>query len=348
MFRRADRLNKRSVEKINSGKKKITISTLFDKKALQFYDNSNIITQQLIKSQYSKLKEVIKDILSQNSEIIETNSIQIEFKITEFENPNNSAQCDERSSQNKMFFKIGIVQLQEKQNFDERLAHTLIHEIAHSNDIKRHPRDLEDKLFNKYKNSNLLPYNLFITIQNMKSEGFAIWCDRFFKFDNEVIYVDKFLEHKINYRGKIYSSIKSEEKYSAYQLINTIFYPLGLHIYFIITLNYMKNAKILNNFKLINYEKQEFNVLEFFEYEKINNLFLDPAPNKEFVRQWLIQNNFQGLEGQKMPEMPDEFVQEVSERYIELYEKISGKKFEKANTSNVNQRIEQNILTAIS
>jgi len=70
--------------------------------------------------------------------------------------------------------------------------------------------------------------------------------------------------------------------------------------------------------------------------------------SKEFVREWLIENGFQGLEGQKMPEMPDEFVKEVSERYIELYEKISGKKFEKAELSNVNQRIEKNILKVLS
>lgn len=70
--------------------------------------------------------------------------------------------------------------------------------------------------------------------------------------------------------------------------------------------------------------------------------------SKEFVREWLIENGFQGLEGQKMPEMPEEFVKEVSERYIELYEKITGKRFEKADTSDVNQRIEKNILKVLS
>lgn len=67
--------------------------------------------------------------------------------------------------------------------------------------------------------------------------------------------------------------------------------------------------------------------------------------SKEFVRQWLIENNFQGLEGQTMPVMPDEFVQVVSERYIELYEMITGKKFIKADTSNIEERIYQNVLT---
>lgn len=65
--------------------------------------------------------------------------------------------------------------------------------------------------------------------------------------------------------------------------------------------------------------------------------------SKEFVRQWLISNGFQGKEGQKMPVMPDEFVNEVSDRYIELYEKITGEKFVKADTSNIEERIFENI-----
>jgi phosphoribosylaminoimidazole-succinocarboxamide synthase len=65
--------------------------------------------------------------------------------------------------------------------------------------------------------------------------------------------------------------------------------------------------------------------------------------SKEFVRQWLIENGFQGLEGQTMPEMPDEFVDVVTDRYIELFEKITGKPFEKADTSNINKRIEANV-----
>jgi phosphoribosylaminoimidazole-succinocarboxamide synthase len=65
--------------------------------------------------------------------------------------------------------------------------------------------------------------------------------------------------------------------------------------------------------------------------------------SKEFVRQWLIENSFQGLEGQQMPEMPDAFVQTISERYIELYERITGQAFEKAATSDIVARIEQNV-----
>ena len=66
--------------------------------------------------------------------------------------------------------------------------------------------------------------------------------------------------------------------------------------------------------------------------------------SKEFVREWLMANGFQGQEGQQVPEMTPEFVSEVSNRYIELYENITGKKFEKGDTSsNVLDRIESNI-----
>ncbi len=70
--------------------------------------------------------------------------------------------------------------------------------------------------------------------------------------------------------------------------------------------------------------------------------------SKEFVRQWLIGNNFQGIEGQVVPEMTDEYIQTVSERYIELYEKISGEKFIKGDISNIQSRIEKNVLEYLS
>jgi phosphoribosylaminoimidazole-succinocarboxamide synthase len=66
--------------------------------------------------------------------------------------------------------------------------------------------------------------------------------------------------------------------------------------------------------------------------------------SKEFVRQWLIENNFQGLAGQTVPAMSDEFVQSVSERYIELYQHITGETFYKADTTSVEARIESNVL----
>ena len=66
--------------------------------------------------------------------------------------------------------------------------------------------------------------------------------------------------------------------------------------------------------------------------------------SKEFVRQWLIGNGFQGKENQIIPEMSDEYINGVSERYIELYEKITGLKFEKEELNQINNRIENNVL----
>ena len=65
--------------------------------------------------------------------------------------------------------------------------------------------------------------------------------------------------------------------------------------------------------------------------------------SKEFVREWLMDNGFQGKEGQQVPEMTDEIVTSISERYIELYEHITGEKFVKEDTSNIAERIEKNV-----
>jgi phosphoribosylaminoimidazole-succinocarboxamide synthase len=65
--------------------------------------------------------------------------------------------------------------------------------------------------------------------------------------------------------------------------------------------------------------------------------------SKEFVREWLMERNFQGKDGQVVPEMPDEFVMQVSERYTDLYEKLTGEKFVKSDTTEILKRISGNI-----
>lgn len=69
--------------------------------------------------------------------------------------------------------------------------------------------------------------------------------------------------------------------------------------------------------------------------------------SKEFVRQWLIENGFQGKDGQKVPEMTDAIVSSISERYIELYEKVTGEKFIKPSDANPEERILKNIIKAL-
>ena len=78
--------------------------------------------------------------------------------------------------------------------------------------------------------------------------------------------------------------------------------------------------------------------------ERQNNGEEQKQLSKEFVRRWLIENGFQGKEGQQIPEMTDGYIETVSERYIELYENIMGEKFVKANISDINNRIENNVL----
>ena len=70
--------------------------------------------------------------------------------------------------------------------------------------------------------------------------------------------------------------------------------------------------------------------------------------SKEFVRQWLIENDFQGKEGQSIPEMSEEYCISVSERYIELFEYITGDKFIKEDVSDVINRVEKNILNYLA
>jgi phosphoribosylaminoimidazole-succinocarboxamide synthase len=70
--------------------------------------------------------------------------------------------------------------------------------------------------------------------------------------------------------------------------------------------------------------------------------------SKEFVREWLIANGFQGKEGQQMPQMPDSFLREISNRYIELFEKVTGRAFLKDDSRNLASRIEENVLAALA
>ena len=84
----------------------------------------------------------------------------------------------------------------------------------------------------------------------------------------------------------------------------------------------------------------------FYEegYEKRQNEGLPQKQlSKEFVRQWLINRGFKGLEGQKIPEMDETLINSISERYIELYEKITGLCFKKASNDNIQQRIQMNV-----
>jgi phosphoribosylaminoimidazole-succinocarboxamide synthase len=82
--------------------------------------------------------------------------------------------------------------------------------------------------------------------------------------------------------------------------------------------------------------------------ERQNKGEIQKQLSKEFVRQWLITNGFQGKEGQQIPEMTDEYVKTVSERYIELYQQITGEEFIKSDTSDIEKRIDQNVIAYLN
>jgi phosphoribosylaminoimidazole-succinocarboxamide synthase len=86
----------------------------------------------------------------------------------------------------------------------------------------------------------------------------------------------------------------------------------------------------------------------YFYADQYDELFAKGAPqkqlSKEFVREWLMENGFQGKEGQNIPEMTDEFVESVSNRYIELFEKVTGETFQRDDSEDILARIESNIL----
>ena len=81
--------------------------------------------------------------------------------------------------------------------------------------------------------------------------------------------------------------------------------------------------------------------------EKVKNGETPKQLSKEFVRQWLIENGFQGREGQEIPNMSEIYCSSVSERYIELYENLIGEKFEKRNTIDILNQMENNIKNAL-
>lgn len=81
--------------------------------------------------------------------------------------------------------------------------------------------------------------------------------------------------------------------------------------------------------------------------ERQDNGLAQEQLSKEFVRQWLIEHGFQGLDGQKMPNIPDSFVTKVSERYTHLYKSIVGTKLEGRSYLDINERVEENILSAL-
>jgi len=93
-------------------------------------------------------------------------------------------------------------------------------------------------------------------------------------------------------------------------------------------------------------DSSRYYILEGYE-ERQQNGEKQAQLSKEFVREWLMAKGFQGKEGQKMPEMPDEFVDSVTQKYIELYQRLTGEPFIRADYHNIEKRIESNVLSLL-
>lgn len=104
-----------------------------------------------------------------------------------------------------------------------------------------------------------------------------------------------------------------------------------------------KEGKILLIDEIHTPDSSRYYYLEGYEERQKNNQ-KQKQLSKEFVREWLMENGFQGLDGQKMPSMPDDFVQKISDRYIELYQQVTGKPFVKETTQQPEQEVYQSIL----
>ena len=103
----------------------------------------------------------------------------------------------------------------------------------------------------------------------------------------------------------------------------------------------MKNGEVMLMDEIHTPDSSRYFYLEGYE-ERQSKGEQQRQLSKEFVRQWLIENDFQGLDGQKMPDMPDDFVNLVTSRYIELFEKITGENFNKADVKDIHGRIFEN------
>jgi phosphoribosylaminoimidazole-succinocarboxamide synthase len=108
----------------------------------------------------------------------------------------------------------------------------------------------------------------------------------------------------------------------------------------------MKDGKVMLMDEIHTPDSSRYFYLEGYQ-ERQNNKEPQRQLSKEFVRQWLIENHFQGKEGQKMPVIPVDFIALITERYIELYEKITGKAFVKADTTNIEERIIKNTVKSL-
>ena len=149
----------------------------------------------------------------------------------------------------------------------------------------------------------------------------------------------------------IYSGLVSEEDYSKLEHYTRLLFQRGTEIakdrgLILVDTKYEfgknSNGEIVLIDEIHTPDSSRYFYLDGYE-ERQSRGEKQKQLSKEFVREWLMENGFQVKDGQIMPDLPDDFVQRVSDRYIELYEKITGNKFEKSDISDINNRVLGNI-----
>ena len=143
--------------------------------------------------------------------------------------------------------------------------------------------------------------------------------------------------------------IIDEDTYSEMERITRLLFQRGTEMAFqrgliLVDTKYefgLQNGKLMLMDEIHTPDSSRYFYAEEYQARLQNNL-PQKQLSKEFVRQWLIENGFQGLENQVMPDMSNEFVKTISERYIELYEVVTGSKFNKADLTNVHERVFKN------
>jgi hypothetical protein len=277
--------NKRKVNKFKSGNKKITTIIYFDKKGSEFYKKLGKKKQAVVEYNLNLIDENVAHAVKLNSEMIGESSLKIEIKITEFVVPTNLARTEGKTKPGEFYLAIGIAFLSKKIEQDELWGYffdLIRHEFAHTQDIAiKKGNNKYEKIFEMYRN-NLLPWNLLISIDLMKKEGFAIWTEHFHKYAKAPLIGHEFTPKKDLFRKKVRSILKSEEPYSAYQLVGTLPYDLGYHIFAIITLDFLKKHE--RDHKLIDSNRQEYAVSKLFQ--KIDQgIFLYPSLTQRDYKQ---------------------------------------------------------------
>lgn len=297
----------RIVKKITYGKKKISLILYFDSLGNEYYNRASSKQKKDILKAYSKLEKLIRLVFEENSELIDSSKTKIEIKVTRFKCAENVARTEiEKCNYMGMYFEVGVIFLEkhllnDEYNLKSYFSSVINHELTHGHDYKMQKNNLDfQEIFEKYKNVNLLPYNLILTLRFMRNEGLARWVGNFYNLNEEFCYLNHFEKFKKPYKKKLYSILKSDKQYSAYNLVGFLPYELGFHMFLIITLSYLKKRNLLNSFSIINknHNKIDFNL--YYDYEKDNDLWLYPLPKKNILRQFYtafrLLDEFQLLE----------------------------------------------------